>query len=304
MLKLFLSLCAAVVQESTDLSVSILFHMFDGDVLFPDDWVEIQCEADVQPSGFARLGQSPAGSIQNSALGNSPAGSIQNPASAKDSDSGFGSQGMQLGSEAGDTSSSLQHFVNPAPKKHPAPNPGLDPSVLQNQMIVGERFQLTQRLPWETGFAGKVLGYEDMFKLPFSKAPLRKQVLADEVKAQAAGTPHDLLIIRKSTVPKLAYTNVLVMVPHLVQGQSNYRPLLFQETVVYNFVLYLLKVGGSASSAKSFREALVFLRHLLDSPAADPSLSSTRIRLLHSLSPAEASPQAVGHTGLEAGSCA
>jgi hypothetical protein len=337
MLNLFLFLCAVSEQESPRLSVSKLFHMFDGDALFPEDWNEVQSQADIQPSSTVKLGQTPAGSLQYSADG-------------KQSSSGFGNQCMQLGSVSGGTSSSLQNFTSPVPKIKPAPSPGLDISVLQNQIIIGERFQLTQPLPWETGFAGRVLGYEDMFKWPHSAAPFRTQVLADELKAQSSGSPHDLLIVRKSTVPKLAYTKVrfakqvpsndalrdraitkwrlilesdleatesglqvLVMVqsiatdselvemlhnifagkktPTLVKraesilrylswcrGRAIDRPLLFQETVVYNFVLYLLKAGGSASSAKSFREALVFLRHLLGSAAADPCLSSTRIK--------------------------
>ena len=56
----------------------------------------------------------------------------------RSSSSGFGNH--PHGSTVPEESShSLQKFVHPGPKQLPSPNPGLDISILQNQVILGER---------------------------------------------------------------------------------------------------------------------------------------------------------------------
>ena len=61
------------------------------------------------------------------------------------------------------------------------------------------------------------------------------------------------------------------------RGRAVFRPLLAEEPVVYAYVSQLYKDRVAATVASSFRQALVFYRHLLGCQSAEAAITSTRI---------------------------
>ena len=142
------------------------------------------------------------------------------------------SDGFGLGAEAGsdglsNASASVQRLMHPVPKILPRPSATIDNSILQNMMIVSDRHRYLRPLPWETGFAALVLGTRPSNVWPYTEAPMRQAVLADEQSRLVAAAKVQISAVTpQPCVSRTAYQRVKFVKQILTEDALKNRAIL------------------------------------------------------------------------------
>jgi hypothetical protein len=102
-----------------------------------------------------------------------------------------------------------EKFLTPKPKQIPKQHAPVDNSILQNILLVADRYKSVRPLPWETGFAARVLGTSSSSTWPFTEAPLRNSVIADhQFRLASAAALTTFTIVPPTCVSRTAFQRV------------------------------------------------------------------------------------------------
>ena len=264
-----------------------------------------------------------------------------------DDSDGFGLHSDEHGSIASAITQVPTISILPQAKSLPAPS-GVDHSYFQHLHLRQQRSSRLGVLPWERGFAAKLMGVQSSPAWPFTDPTLRSLVIAAD-RAETVAQPlvvqtiptcvsatahrrvkflkHKIspdalrqrallkwrMIVESDMEATVVGQQMLGLIESLAEdnevvellanvfdpkktgtlvkrvsailsyvtwarSKAVFRPLLFDEQAAYAYARSLMIDNAAPTKASSFKQSVVFYRHLLGCPSADAAISSTRFR--------------------------